>query len=80
MGLLLPLFPCQELSPSLTEEDIKRISEKRELDELIGGYIEEKGFTVVECEWWRFYNTTTNFKLHSRENFRYRRSLQKTNS
>ena len=42
------------------------------------GYIQEKGFTVIEmwgCEWWRFYKTTTNFKLHTRENFPCRRSL-----
>ena len=29
-----PFFPCQELRPSLTEEDIKRGSSKREIDEL----------------------------------------------
>ena len=28
-----------------------------------------------ECEWWRLYKTTTNVKLHIRENFPYRRSL-----
>ena len=28
-----------------------------------------------ECEWWRLYKTTTNVKLHFRENFPYRRSL-----
>ena len=28
-----------------------------------------------ECEWWRFYKTTANVKLHIRENFPYRRSL-----
>ena len=70
--------PCQELRPSLTEEDIKRGSRNRELDELRRGYIQEKGSTVIEkweCEWWRLYKTTTNVKLHLRENFLYRRSL-----
>ena len=28
-----------------------------------------------ECEWWRLYKTTTNVKLHIRENISYRRSL-----
>ena len=28
-----------------------------------------------ECEWWRHYKTTTNVKLHIRENFPYRLSL-----
>ena len=44
---------CQELRPSLTEEDIKRGSRRRELDELRLAYIQEKGFTVIEmweCE------------------------------
>ena len=60
---------------SLTEEDIKRGSRRRELDELRRGYIQEKGFTVIEmweCECWRIYKTTTIVKLHIRENFLYR--------
>ena len=48
---------CQELHPSLiTEEGIKRGSKKRELDELRRGYVQQKGFTVIEmleCGWWR---------------------------
>ena len=78
MLLFFHFFPCQELHPSLTEEDIKRGSRKRELDELRRGYLQEKGFTVVEmleCEWWRLYKTTTNVKLHIQENFPYRQSL-----
>ena len=70
--------PCQELRSSLTEENNKRGSRRRELDELRRSYIEEKNFTVIEmwkCEWWRLYKTTTNVKLHIRENFSYRRSL-----
>ena len=41
------------------------------------GYIQEKGFSVIEmweCEWRRLYKTTTNVKLHIREIFRYRQS------
>ena len=77
-GCVYHFCPCQELRPSLTEEDIKRGSRRTGLDELKRGYIQEKGFTVIEmweCEWWRLYKTTTNVKLQIRENFPYRRSL-----
>ena len=79
MGCFYLFCSCQEFRPSLTEEDIKRGSRKRDLDELRQGYIQEKGFTVIEmwdCEWWRLYKTTTNVKLHIRENFPYGRSLR----
>ena len=69
--------PCQELRPSLTEEDIRRSSRKRVLDELRRGYRQEKVFNVIkmwECEWWRLHNTTTNVNLHIRESLPYRRS------
>ena len=78
MGCFYHFCPCQELRPSLTEEDIKRGSRRKELDELRRSYIQEKNFTVIEmweCEWWRLYKTTTNVKLHIQENFPYRRSL-----
>ena len=70
--------PCQELRPSLTEEDIQRGSKRRELDELIRHYIQEKGFEVIrmwECEWWKLYKITNNGKHHIGEPFPYRRSL-----
>ena len=78
MGGLYHFCPRKELRPSLTEEDIKRGSRKRELDELRRSYIQEKGFIVIEewqCERWRLYRTTTNIKSHVPENFPYRRSL-----
>ena len=78
MGCFCHFCPCRELRSSLTEEDIKRGSRRRELDELRRSYIQEKGFTVIEmwkCEWWRLYKTSTNVKLHIREKFPYRRSL-----
>ena len=53
-GCFYHFCPCEELHPSLTEEDIKRGSRKRELDELRRGCRQEKGFTVIElweCEW-----------------------------
>ena len=78
MGCFYHFCPCQELRSSLTEEDIKRGIRRRELDELRRSYIQEKGFTVNEmweCKWWRLYKTTSNVKVHIRENFPYRRSL-----
>ena len=78
MGCFYHFCPCQDLRPSLSEEDIKPGSRRSELDELRRGYIQEKSFTVIEmweCEWWRLYKTTTKVKLHIRENFPYKRSL-----
>ena len=78
MGCVCHFCPCQELRPSLIEDDIKLGSRKREFDKLRRGYIQEKGSTIIEmweCEQWRLYKTTTNVKLHIQENFSYRRSL-----
>ena len=69
---------CQELRPSLTDEDIQRGSKKRKLDTLRRHYIQGKGFKVIEmweCKWWRLYKTTNIVKQHVREHFRYRHSL-----
>ena len=78
MGCFCHFSPWQELRPSLTEEDSKRGSKRRELDDMRRDYLQEEGFTVIqkwECEWWRLYKTSTNVKLHNGENFHYRRSL-----
>ena len=78
MGCFYHFCPCQELRPSLTEEDIQQGSKKRELDALRRHYIQEKGFNFIEmweCEWWRLYKTTITVKQHIREHFPYRRSL-----
>ena len=78
MGCFYHFCPCQELRPSLTEEDIQRGSKKRELDALTRHYIHEKGFKVIEmwkCEWWRLYKTANTVKQQIREIFLYRRSL-----
>ena len=78
MGCFYVFCTCQELHPSLTEEDIKRGSSRTELDEFRGGYIQEKGITVIEkweCDRWRLYKTTTNVKLHNRQIFSDRLSL-----
>ena len=75
MACFYHFCPCQELRPSLTEEDIQRGSKKRELDALRRHYIQEKGFKVIEmweCELWRLYKTTNTVKQHIRELFPYR--------
>ena len=78
MGCFYHICPCQELRPSLTEEDIQRGSKKRELDALRQHYIQEKCFKIFEmwkCEWWRLYKTSNTVKQHIRKHFPYRRSL-----
>ena len=78
IGCFYHFCPCQELRPSLTEEDIQSGSKNRELDALRRHYIQEKGFKVIEmckCEWRRLYKTTNTVKQHIREHFPYRRSL-----
>ena len=78
MGCFCQFCPCQELRPTLTEEDIKRGSNKRELDALRRYYILDKGYKVIEmweCEWWRLYKTTKTVEQHIRKEFPYRRSI-----
>ena len=83
MGCFYHFCPGQELRSSLTEEDIKRGSGRRELGELRRSYIQEKSFIVIEmweCECWRLYKTSSNIKLHIRENFLTDDHLQNNNS
>ena len=78
MGCFYHFCPCQELRPSLSEEDIQRGSKKRELHALRRHYIQEKGFKVFEMwerKWWRLYKTTNTVKQLIPEHFPYRRSL-----
>ena len=78
VGCFNHFCPCQELRPSLTEEDFQRGSKKRELDALRRHYIQEKSFKVTErgeCEWWRLCKTTNVVKQHIRAHFPYSRSL-----
>ena len=79
MGSFYPFCPCQEARSSLTEEDIERGNEKREIDQMRKQYIKEKGYIVVEmweCELWNLYRTTTCVKEHLRESFPYKRPLR----
>ena len=79
MGCFYQYCPCQEASPSLTEEDIEHGNKKREKDQMRKQYIKEKCYNVVEMweyEWWNLYKTTTCVKEHFRESFPYKRPLR----
>ena len=78
MGCFYHFCPCQQLRPSLNEENIERGSKKREVDALRRHYKQEKGYRVTEmweCVWWRLYKTSNTVKQHIREHFPYRPSL-----
>ena len=78
MGCFYHFCSCQELRPSLTEEEIQCGCKTRELYALRRHYIQEKGFKVIEmweCERWRLYKTTKTVKQHIREQSTYSRSL-----
>ena len=60
MGCYYHYCPCQEARPSLTDTDIERGAKKRQQDEMRSGYIQQKGYGIVEmweCEWWSLYKT-----------------------
>ena len=60
MGCSHQFCPSQESRPSLTEEEIQRGIEKRELDDLQKQYIQEKGYSVIEMyesDWLKMYKT-----------------------
>ena len=78
MGCPYHFCLCQELRPSLTEEDIQCGSKKRELDALRRHYIQAKGYKVIEMwefEWWKLYKTTRTVEQHIREHFPHSRPL-----
>ena len=57
--------PCQETRPSLTDDNIKRGTKKRELDELRKEYIPEKGYSIEEmweCSWWDQFKNNVDLK------------------
>ena len=78
--MLSPFCSCQEVRPSLTEENVQRGTKTKELDELRRNNTQEKGFTVIgmwKCDWWRLYKTDISVLQHIREKVPYRRSLAK---
>ena len=48
MGCYYHFSSCQETRPSLSEQDIERGNEKREMDELRREYIKERGSKIQE--------------------------------
>ena len=78
MGCFYHFCLCQEKRTFLSEEDIQRGSQKKELNAFRQHYIEEKSFNIIEtweCEWWREYKITNTIKQNIREHFPFRRSL-----
>ena len=48
MGCYFHFCQCQEARPSLTDDDIKSGTKKREMDELRKDYNREKGYSIEE--------------------------------
>ena len=79
MGCFYHYCPCQEIRPSLTEEDIESGNQRREMNQMRNQYIRQKGYNVAEmceCEWWNLYWTTTCVKERLRESFPLKRPLR----
>ena len=49
MGCYFYFCPCEEARPSLTDDDMKRGTQKREMDELRKNYIREKDTLKKKC-------------------------------
>ena len=68
--------PCQEARPSLTDDDIKRKTKKRAMDELRKDNIREKGYSkeeMWECSWWDQLKNNVDVKNHVRTHFHFKR-------
>ena len=78
MGCYYHNCPCQEARPSLTDADIERGVKKRQQDEMLRDYIQQKGYEIVEmweCEWWSLYKTDAPVKTYLRANFPHKRPI-----
>ena len=78
MGCYFHYSPCQEASPSLTDNEIMRGIKKREQDQMRKDYIQQKGCKIIEmweCNWWELYRTDVTVKNQLRTNFPYQRPL-----
>ena len=75
MGCSYLFCSCQEARLSLTEEEIQRSDEKRELDKLRKQYVQEQSYNdleMYECDWWKIYKTDNFVKQQLRETFTYK--------
>ena len=78
MGFYFHFCPCQEARPSIIDDDIKRGTKKREMDELRKNYIREKGDTIEEmweCSWWDQFKNNVEVKNHVRTHFPFKKLL-----
>ena len=76
MGCYFNYCPCEEARPSLTDNAIMRGIKKREQDQLLKEYIQQKGYKIIEmleCNWWELHRTDATVKNHLRANFPYQR-------
>ena len=72
MGCYFHYCPCQEVRPSLADNEITRRIEKREQDQLRKEYIQQKGYKIIEMlelKWWELYRTDATVKNHLWANF-----------
>ena len=78
MGCYFYFCPCQEARPSLTDDEIKRGTKKKEMDELRKDYNREKGYSIEEmweCFWCYQFKNNVDVKIHVRTHFRFKRLL-----
>ena len=72
MGCYYQFCPCQEARLSLKDQDIERGNKKREMDDMRGKHIMEKGYKIEEmweCKWWEKVKTKDKIKNHVRNHF-----------
>ena len=78
MGYYFHFCPCQKARSSLTDDDIKRGTKKKEMDELRKDYIREKGYSIEEmweCSWCDQFKNNVDVKNYVRTHFPFKRSL-----
>ena len=78
MGCSYHYCACQEVRPSLTDNEIMRGIKKREQDQMRKKYIQQKGYKIIEmweCKWWELYRADATVKNYLRANFPYQRPL-----
>ena len=81
MGCYFLVCPCQEARSSLTDNDIKRATKKREMDEFRKDYLREKGYSreqIWECSWRDYFKNNVDVKTHVRTHFLFKRHLSAT--
>ena len=75
MGCYYHFCCCHEARPSLTDNDIERINNRREMDDMRREHNKEKVEEMWECESWENLKTNDTIKNHVRTHFSYKRFL-----